>query len=126
MSLAHEHPSNSRRQFLMSLALAALGIGAAGEAARADEQVVKVVARRFTFNPAEIHLKKGVPAVLELTSLDVMMGIDVPDIGVRSDILPGAVSRLRFTPQKAGDFPFHCDIFCGSGHESMAGVIKVS
>jgi cytochrome c oxidase subunit 2 len=45
---------------------------------------------------------------------------------VRSDIMPGMVSRIRFTPDKAGEFPFHCDIFCGSGHESMSGVMTVT
>jgi len=25
-----------------------------------------------------------------------------------------------------GDFPFHCDVFCGSGHEQMEGTIKVT
>jgi cytochrome c oxidase subunit 2 len=36
------------------------------------------------------------------------------------------VSRVRIVPEKAGQFVFHCDIFCGSGHEDMAGVILVA
>ncbi len=64
--------------------------------------------------------------MLELTTLDVVMGFDLPDFGVRSDIVPGAISRVRFTPDKAGTFTFHCDIFCGDGHESMAGMIVVT
>ena len=27
---------------------------------------------------------------------------------------------------KLGEFPFHCDVFCGSGHEQMDGTIKVT
>jgi cytochrome c oxidase subunit 2 len=45
---------------------------------------------------------------------------------MRSDILPGVTTRLRFTPDKVGEFPFHCDIFCGSGHETMAGTLVVN
>jgi cytochrome c oxidase subunit 2 len=25
-----------------------------------------------------------------------------------------------------GEFPFHCDVFCGSGHDQMEGTIKVT
>jgi len=27
---------------------------------------------------------------------------------------------------KVGEFPFHCDVFCGSGHDQMEGTIKVT
>jgi cytochrome c oxidase subunit 2 len=33
--------------------------------------------------------------------------------------------RLAFTPDRPGEFEFVCDVFCGSGHEDMGGVIKV-
>jgi cytochrome c oxidase subunit II len=32
---------------------------------------------------------------------------------------------VRIVPDKAGTLPFHCDIFCGSGHEEMTGEIVV-
>jgi cytochrome c oxidase subunit 2 len=89
--------------------------------AQADEPLIKIVARRFTYTPDEIRLKKGVPVVLEFTTLDVPMGFNAPDFGIRTDILPGTSSKIRFTPDKAGNFFFHCDNFCGSGHEDMAG-----
>ncbi|HTN66202.1 MAG TPA: cupredoxin domain-containing protein [Burkholderiaceae bacterium] len=115
-----------RRLLLIGVAAGGLGIFAAPADGQPQERIIKVVAKKFDFTPAEIHLERGVPVVLELTTLDVVMGFNAPDFGVRSDILPGAVSRVRFTPDKAGEFPFHCDIFCGSGHENMAGVITVS
>ena len=34
--------------------------------------------------------------------------------------------RVRVVPEKVGTFDFHCDVFCGSGHEEMAGRIMVS
>jgi len=36
------------------------------------------------------------------------------------------VARVRFTPDRAGTFPFLCDIFCGEGHEGMSGKIVVT
>ncbi len=95
-------------------------------AARAQEpRVIKITAKKFEYNPAEITLKKGVPVVLELTSLDRLHGFKCPGLGIRSDIEPGQVAKVPVTPQKVGDFPFHCDNFCGSGHGKMKGIIHV-
>ena len=89
------------------------------------EQVVKITAKKFEYSPKEITVKMGVPVVLELTSLDRLHGFNCPGLGIRSDIPPQTVTRLRFVPKSAGTFLFHCDNFCGSGHEGMTGTIIV-
>jgi cytochrome c oxidase subunit 2 len=94
-------------------------------AAAENEQVIKITAKKFEYAPKEITLKKGVPAVLEFTSLDRLHGFSCPALNIRTDIEPGKVNTLRFVPDKVGTFPFHCDNFCGSGHEGMRGVINV-
>jgi cytochrome c oxidase subunit 2 len=66
-----------------------------------------------------------VPVVLELTSLDRVHGFNCHALGIRSDINPGKIARVRFTPKKSGTFVFFCDIFCGEGHEDMSGKIIV-
>jgi cytochrome c oxidase subunit II len=48
------------------------------------------------------------------------------DFGVRAEVKPGEVTRLRITPDKTGKFPFACDVFCGSGHEEMSGTLVVT
>lgn len=107
------------------VALGASSMGAYVNA-KPTEQVIKIVTKKFDYSPNEIKLKKGVPVILEFTTLDVVMGFSVPDLGARVDIIPGKVSRLRLVPDKVGAFPFVCDIFCGSGHEDMTGSIIVS
>ena len=91
----------------------------------AAERVVHVTAKKFEYSPSEIHLKKGEPVVLELVSLDRKHGFEAPDLGLSTEIDPKVPSRLRFVPQKEGRFPFHCSVFCGDGHEVMAGEIDV-
>lgn len=104
------------------------GLVSAGDYAStsAEEPVIKIVAKKFDYTPNVIKLKKGVPVVLEFTTLDVFMGFKVHDLGVRTDIIPGKVSRVRLVPDKVGTFPFVCDVFCGSGHEDMTGTIIVT
>jgi cytochrome c oxidase subunit 2 len=110
-------------------AAVALALGLAGVgwrvAAQPTEQVIAVVARKFTYTPNEIRLKKGVPVVLELTSEDVIMGFKSPDLGAVAEIVPGRVTRVRITPDKAGTFTFYCNVFCGDGHEDMDGTFVV-
>lgn len=89
------------------------------------EQTIKITAKRFEYSPNEIRLKKGVPVVLELTALDRLHGFNCPELGIRADVFPGKSSSVRLTPQKAGTYEFHCDIFCGDGHEGMTGAIIV-
>jgi cytochrome c oxidase subunit 2 len=117
-----------RRRRLLILGAAASGLASLAPfvLAQPEERVLKLTAQRFSFSPGAIQLKQGVPTVLELTSLDIIMGFNAPDFGVRADVFPGRVSRVRIVPERAGQFVFHCDIFCGAGHEDMAGVIVVS
>lgn len=99
------------------VATAAVPVGA--------EQVVHMTAKRFEYNPSEIILKKGVPVVLEITALDRDHGFKIPELGVRVDLKSGEVTRVRIVPDRTGRFVFRCDVFCGSGHEDMAGELVV-
>jgi cytochrome c oxidase subunit II len=102
------------------------GTAAALAIAQSKPRVIKVIARKFVFVPAEIRVKKGESVVLQFTAPEVPMGFNLPDFSARADILPGKVSTLRLTPDKTGSFTFACDVFCGSGHEDMTGTLIVT
>lgn len=94
-------------------------------AAPAPPRVIRITARKFEFSPAEIHLRRGEHVVLELTSLDRKHGFKLPELGIRADVPAGGTARVELTPEKAGRFPFACDVFCGDGHDDMAGTLVV-
>jgi len=96
------------------------------EAGRAADRTIHLTAKKFEFTPSEITVKKGEPVVLEVKSEDVNHGFSLPDFGVRGDVKAGAVIRVSFVPNKAGQFAFTCDVFCGSGHEDMSGTLTVT
>jgi cytochrome c oxidase subunit 2 len=91
-----------------------------------SERVIKIVAKRFSFTPNRITLKKGEAVVLEITALDFAHGFNIPDMNFRTDLIPGKAVRIPLKPDKAGQFAFLCDNFCGSGHEQMGGAITVT
>jgi cytochrome c oxidase subunit 2 len=109
-----------------AIAIFAMSLGGAHVSAQPTERVIKVTAKAFEYVPKEITLKKGEPVVLELTSKDLFHGFNIPDLGLRADLPPGQTARVSITPQKVGSFEFHCDNFCGSGHENMSGTITVT
>jgi cytochrome c oxidase subunit 2 len=109
----------------LCMVLAFLVLFADKTGAATEEKVIQVTAKRFEFSPSQITVKKGEPVVLEIKSEDVKHGFNLPDFSARAELKPGAVTRVRFVPDKVGEFGFACDIFCGDGHEDMGGTIKV-
>ena len=120
-------PAKHRAVALTATALAVAGCVAATQIApkAPQAQTVEILAQKFNFTPDEIKLKKGVPVDLELTTLDRLHGFDVPGLGLRAEIVPGQTTHVKFTPDKAGRYLFHCDVFCGEGHEDMDAAIIV-
>jgi cytochrome c oxidase subunit 2 len=118
----------SRRSiFLLALCLLigfAIAVIAADQAG--EPQVIKITAKKFEYNPNEIRIKTGIPVILDFTTLDRVHGFTVADLGgIRLTIEPGKVNRITILAPKAGIYEFHCDLFCGDGHEGMTGKIIV-
>jgi cytochrome c oxidase subunit 2 len=114
-----------QRRLLLTSALLALTLGFS-VLAQTQPRVIKVSVRRWAFTPNTIKLKKGEPVTFEVTTEDIFMGLNIPDLGVRGDIVPGKTTLMSFTPDKAGTFTFLCDVFCGDGHEGMSGTLVVA
>jgi cytochrome c oxidase subunit 2 len=114
------------------LMVAGIGLGSLSaaadqnEAAPGNERVIHIVARRYRFEPNRINLKAGVPVTLEVISPEVLMSLNAPDFMISEALPPGQPVRIHFTPSQGGEFIFVCDIYCGSGHEKMRGLIAVS
>ncbi|MFT7772060.1 cupredoxin domain-containing protein [Roseateles sp.] len=112
-----------RRQLLLGSAAAVVALKAARAQAPRE---IEVTAQRFRFTPNVIPLKAGEPVVLLIRSLDFAHGFFVPDLDLRTDLMPGRVIRLAITPQAPGRLAFLCDNFCGDGHEGMDGHFDVT
>ncbi len=90
------------------------------------ERVIQITAKRFEYSPKNITVKKGTPVVLEFTSQDRLHGFSCPSLKIRGDVRPGKVTQVRFVPETVRPHLFHCDNFCGSGHEGMTGTTTVT
>ena len=87
---------------------------------------IDIVAKKFSYEPSEITVKKGEPVVLELKTADVAHGLKFKELNLSTKIEKGKTSELAFTPTQVGDYVGHCSVFCGSGHGSMTLTLHVT
>jgi len=74
----------------------------------------------------DLHLRVGVPVRLDVTSLDVLHSLFVPDLGLRVDAVPGRTNSVVVTPLRAGSYAGECAEFCGYAHPTMRFTVSVS
>jgi len=73
----------------------------------------------------ELHVVKGEPSLLYLTSRDVTHSFYIPKMRVKQDAVPGLMIPVWFTPTKSGDYEFYCAELCGPLHYNMRGRVHV-
>ena len=112
------------RRTLVAL-LAGSALGGVARLAADQPTEIRISAKKFEFHPNKVTAKRGQPLVLVLMSEDRIHGFKMPDLGIRTDIVPGQETRVTLLPDKAGSFTFFCDVFCGDGHEDMDGTLVV-
>jgi cytochrome c oxidase subunit 2 len=86
---------------------------------------VYIVARAWAFDPSQITVPVGAEVTFYITSVDVQHGFKLRDTNVNLQIVPGHVSKLTTTFDRAGEYPFICTEFCGLGHSAMFGSLVV-
>ena len=114
-----------RTILIVTLFFAALALCAAPRA-KQTPKLITVTAGRFSFEPNEITVKKGEEVTLVLQSSDVIHGLLIEDLGVRTEIKKGQSATVTFTPDAAGTFEGKCSHFCGAGHGSMTFTVHVT
>jgi len=85
-----------------------------------------LVANEFEFIPGKITVNKGDRVILHIESLDVEHGIAIPQFGVSQTLPVSENTTVEFVADKAGIYPFYCNVYCGSGHREMKGTLIVN
>ena len=73
----------------------------------------------------QLHLPIGHPAIIYLTSRDVIHSFSLPVMRVKQDVIPGMSIPTWFTPTKTGKFEIACAQLCGLGHYRMKGYLTI-
>ena len=92
-----------------------LGLDRAGDPHAADDVI--------TLN--QLHLPVDKPAMIELSSKDVIHSFKIVSMRVTQDAIPGLEIPVSFTPTKTGNWEIACAQLCGIGHYRMKGFVTV-
>ena len=118
--------SGRSRAARLSIAAALVALsGVTSVGAEARPRVIEITAQRFSFTPNVITLKAGEPVTLRLTSADVTHGLFLRPLKIDAEIVPGNVTEIALTPEKAGTYVAICHHFCGVNHGAMKMTIVV-
>ena len=108
------------------LGLAFLSAGVCIASEPPVQREIKVVARKYAFEPKTITVRKGEQVKLVVTSEDVAHGIAIEAFGVDQRIDARQTKVVEFTASREGRFPISCSVFCGDGHPDMNGELVVT
>lgn len=130
-----------KRSVLVSLILGSLLLSACGQtqptatgegassssvvSAASDARIIRVEASNWTFTPSIITAKVGEKVKLEFVGVSGNHGIGVLDLGIDVKADEGQTVTVDLPTDKAGTFPFRCNVFCGEGHREMTGAIVI-
>lgn len=129
-------------RYLCLTALLAMLLVPAGAAQKEDSQVIEITAKKYEFNPGEVHVKRGTHVQLRIRALDRTHGFTIqlypegakqegaPGLGFAEPqekwkIEKGETQVIDFVAERAGVYPFKCAVFCGFGHRGMKGRLVV-
>jgi cytochrome c oxidase subunit 2 len=110
--------------------------------AAAQPQEIKMTAKTYEFDPAEVRVKAGTDVKLVIVSADKTHGFRLHAVadGADSHSAPGLILAsnedcaklkkdepvtIEFTAKTPGTYSFSCCKFCGTGHGRMHGKIIV-
>ncbi|MDP4033946.1 MAG: hypothetical protein Q8P60_14045 [Pseudorhodobacter sp.] len=83
-----------------------------------------ILARLWEFWPI-LELKKGESYRIHLSSADWQHGFSLQPVNINISVHPGLEHILTLTPTEVGSFGIVCNEFCGIGHHTMTGRIRV-
>ena len=73
----------------------------------------------------QLNLPINRPAIVHLSSKDVIHSFGLPQMRVKQDAIPGIVHNLWFTPTVTGEWEIACSQLCGLGHYRMRGFYTI-
>ncbi|HEU4708818.1 MAG TPA: cytochrome c oxidase subunit II [Methylophilaceae bacterium] len=68
----------------------------------------------------EIHIPVGQPVLFKLASDDVIHSFWIPQLGGKTDVIPGQVNLAWLQADKPGTYRGQCGEYCGAQHAHMA------
>ncbi|MBN2982264.1 cytochrome c oxidase subunit II [Cohnella algarum] len=86
-----------------------------------NEYELTMTAQIFMFSPSEITVPAGSKVHFQVTTPDVVHGMQIAGTNVNIMAIPGHITRYTHTFHDPGDYLIVCNEYCGTGHHYMIG-----
>ena len=73
----------------------------------------------------QLHLPIDKPAIIHVSSKDVIHGFTVRQMRVSQDAIPGQNIPMWFVPKVVGNYEIQCSQLCGLGHYRMRAFLTI-
>ena len=116
---------NKRLLPLFALTLAILAVGCRNQPKSAADVHIQVVMKKYSIEPAVIHVKANQITELEISSADVQHGFDVPGLHIKEPVRSGQPATVTLKNPPKGEYKVECGIICGPHHDDMVAKLVV-
>ena len=84
-----------------------------------------VSAHRYAFEPARIEVNQDDLVKIELRTGDLAHSLTIDDYRIAKRVGPGQPVTFEFRADRAGTFPYYCNLQVEDGCRQMRGVLVV-
>jgi cytochrome c oxidase subunit II len=110
---------------LFALTLAIPAIGCRNQPKSAADEHIHVVMKKYTIEPAIIHVKASQTTELDISTADVQHGFNVPGLGIKEPVRSGQPATVTLKNPSKGEYKVVCGIICGPHHDDMEAKLVV-
>lgn len=89
------------------------------------EQTFRIVARKFAFAPSRVEVTAGELVRIELHSADIAHSLTIDGYRLAKRVDAGQTVVFEFRAERAGTFPFSCNLQIDEGCRRMRGELVV-
>ena len=128
MKTGLNHPYRWEPSFYLFIPIFALALatGCAKKPENVAPRVVVVTMKKGDIEPKEIRAKQGEKVKLNVTTLDVQHGFEVPELKISEPVNPGQpAAEIALDTSKPGTYQVECGVMCGAHHDDMRAKIVV-
>jgi nitrous-oxide reductase len=111
------------RALMLTLALGGSALSVQDQAPTAKPFSVR--AHRFAFEPARIEVNQDDLVKIELRTDDIAHSLTIDDYRIAKRVGPGQPVTFEFRADRAGTFPYYCNLQVEDGCRQMRGVLVV-
>jgi heme/copper-type cytochrome/quinol oxidase subunit 2 len=118
----------TRREFVSTAVLFAAAVCSGGSAAAQDQgrHEIEITAKRYEFSRSRIEVMANDVVKITLVAEDIPHTFTIDEYRISKRAAPGRPVTFEFRADRAGTFPFYCNLTNDEGCRRMRGELVVT